>query len=540
MKNNIAFLLALLLAFVCVGCSPTDPLLDDLYTLSIYPSANETYNLGDADYSWDAGWFKNAYVGGYPVVRGATYIVAANDSSASSKAQADYVCDGTADDVQIQAAIDALPAGGGKVGLLEGTFNLAAGITETSDNVHISGQGIEGTTIAPADGITAFTFNDTFYCSLRDLSVAALSQQTSGGGVKWEGDSYCLLAGNLRLENMYNGFVINLDSGGGLPRASTGWIENCVIWETKNHVFDLQMFCGLFINKCTAWNTSDSVRGIAWTGGNTLHITDVELMKCGYGFAVYPASGITTKFLAVNNLQLDTCANDGMNVTNDGTMDPWQITGLLSSNNGGYGVIINAAPNASHIYFENPIIRGNDHTGMYFDDVENVLVQGGVVFGNNEDDNAGVGQQQGIFIKDCNNVRIVGVRALNITGGNQKYGVYHNSGGSDVVVQGCDLGDNDTAGFYSGDWTKVQVRDNAGFITENSGTSSIDSGQTTKVVAHGLAATPTVISIMFAEQGDNDYGRWWVDTIGATTFTLHVTANPGASNLDFYWEAKVR
>ena len=59
-------------------------------------------------------------------------------------------------------------------------------------------------------------------------------------------------------------------------------------------------------------------------------------------------------------------------------------------------------------------------------------------------------------------------------------------------------------------------------------------------VAHGLAATPTVINIAFREQGDADYGRWWVDTIGATNFTLNVSVNPGASNLDFAWEAKVR
>ena len=46
-------------------------------------------------------------------IRTATLVVAASDSSDKSKAQADYICDGTADNVQIQAAIDALPAGGG-------------------------------------------------------------------------------------------------------------------------------------------------------------------------------------------------------------------------------------------------------------------------------------------------------------------------------------------------------------------------------------------------------------------------------------------
>jgi len=41
--------------------------------------------------------------------RAATSFVAASNASDKSKAQADYVCDGTADDVQIQAAIAALP-----------------------------------------------------------------------------------------------------------------------------------------------------------------------------------------------------------------------------------------------------------------------------------------------------------------------------------------------------------------------------------------------------------------------------------------------
>jgi len=42
-----------------------------------------------------------------------TVLVAASDATAGSKKRADYVCDGAADDVEIQAAIDALPGDGG-------------------------------------------------------------------------------------------------------------------------------------------------------------------------------------------------------------------------------------------------------------------------------------------------------------------------------------------------------------------------------------------------------------------------------------------
>lgn len=83
------------------------------------------------------------------------------------------------------------------------------------------------------------------------------------------------------------------------------------------------------------------------------------------------------------------------------------------------------------------------------------------------------------------------------------------------------------------------IRNNIGYITEASGTGSIASGATTATVTHGLAVTPTLddISITFGEQGTNDYGRFWVDTIGATTFQVNVSADPGASNLDFGWKA---
>lgn len=56
----------------------------------------------------------------------ATLVVAASDSL--HKERADYVCDGTDDHVEIQAAIDALPATGGEVFLLDGTYNIGAAI----------------------------------------------------------------------------------------------------------------------------------------------------------------------------------------------------------------------------------------------------------------------------------------------------------------------------------------------------------------------------------------------------------------------------
>lgn len=72
-------------------------------------------------------------------VRTATYVIAANDAASHVKAQADYVCDGTGDNIEIQSAIDALPSVGGSVYLSEGTFYITDTLVITRNHVAILG-----------------------------------------------------------------------------------------------------------------------------------------------------------------------------------------------------------------------------------------------------------------------------------------------------------------------------------------------------------------------------------------------------------------
>ncbi|UCG68152.1 MAG: hypothetical protein JSV09_10025, partial [Thermoplasmata archaeon] len=99
--------------------------------------------------------------------RTSTLVVAAADSSVQGEAQADYICDGTDDHIEIQAAIDALPSGGGKILLLEGTYNLvpdvpsdyAPSLYNTSiklvPNLTIEGMG-ESTLLKFPDSFTSY------------------------------------------------------------------------------------------------------------------------------------------------------------------------------------------------------------------------------------------------------------------------------------------------------------------------------------------------------------------------------------------------
>ena len=111
------------------------------------------------------------------------------------------------------------------------------------------------------------------------------------------------------------------------------------------------------------------------------------------------------------------------------------------------------------------------------------------------------------------------------------------SGSTDTLVAFNTIQDSVKTITLAG--TGSRMFGNAGYVTQNSGTGTIASGATTAVVTHGLSVTPTLddISIVFGEQGTADWGRWWVSTITSTQFTLNVSVDPGASNLDFGWRA---
>lgn len=87
-------------------------------------------------------------------IRTATFIVAANDSL--HKNMADYVCDGVNDHLEIQAALDALPATGGEVLLLDGTYNIEVNLVMDS-NQTLRGCGRNTILRTATDGVDIIT-----------------------------------------------------------------------------------------------------------------------------------------------------------------------------------------------------------------------------------------------------------------------------------------------------------------------------------------------------------------------------------------------
>lgn len=179
----------------------------------------------------------------------------------------------------------------------------------------------------------------------------------------------------------------------------------------------------------------------------------------------------------------------------------------------------------------------NKH-GIYLNDeadhwaiTGNVMKDGGA---------AGANTYSGIYLNDVDYISVTGNNIGNITTANLKYGVEMDANSTYCLVTNNVLG-GATAGALKGAGTGNIVRNNVGFITENSGTGTITNPATTAVIAHGLSVTPTVddIHITWAENATNAITAWWVDTIGAANFTVNCEPAPGASNLDFGWQVIV-
>ncbi|MCI8336983.1 MAG: right-handed parallel beta-helix repeat-containing protein [Peptococcaceae bacterium] len=93
-------------------------------------------NVGNATFKAKAD---EAGVGGGGV-RTCRFVIGTSTAGWTA-ADCDYLCDGVDDQVEIQAAIDALPDGGGEIVILGGTYNTTNEIIINRDNVALIGNG---------------------------------------------------------------------------------------------------------------------------------------------------------------------------------------------------------------------------------------------------------------------------------------------------------------------------------------------------------------------------------------------------------------
>ena len=174
----------------------------------------------------------------------ATLVVAANDSTPHGKLYADYVCDGMADQAEINTALSVATASGfRRVLLLEGTFHISGAILIDGDETTLEGQGA-GTIIRLVDNHDALIYmidagntNDADRLQLKNFVIDG-NRANQGTGVMYGvlGFSTESMFQNLWIRNMRTyGIYLN---GGTNDISSCQFTYNgsyCIYLQTNAH-----------------------------------------------------------------------------------------------------------------------------------------------------------------------------------------------------------------------------------------------------------------------------------------------------------------
>ena len=253
--------------------------------------------------------------------------MATNVTGVYGSANGIWLCDGTADDVQIQAAIDAVNSvGGGVVMLSEGTFTIADGI-DLKAFVSVLGQGTGATTIeiVNASGVdfTMMDANAIGQFRLADFSLDGNKANNAGrthqGIVITTGDQ--VLVENLRVRNLKNGIGISTVSSD-----STVRIRACQALYNESYGVSVQN--GSVAEGCYAYQNQEG-----YFVGHNSHALDCQSEdNTAYGFRVggddavvrggrstLDADGLLAsgdRYL-ITGMQIDLAEQNGMELTGD-------------------------------------------------------------------------------------------------------------------------------------------------------------------------------------------------------------------------------
>ena len=423
--------------------------------------------------------------------RTATFVVAANNSSATSKQQADYICNGTDDEDTINDAITALPDDGGKIVLLEGTFNFTGVawnthiLTITKSNVIIEGQGKSThIKVVGSEGKFIIFFNGVSNCVIRDVWVDG--NDLGGHAIQFTNSSECK--------------VLNCVAG-------NTWGDGIV--GTNLSYSSIQ---GNIVYDCETSAHGDCSSGIELEDGcNHINVEDNYVSDCGYGIWTKRHSGslLTHDISIVRNTLYnskivlnseDTNPIENINVIGN------TLLGTTTCKRIDLGKATRCTIRDNVLHSPVSIGIASASTASYILIVGNRIYNSGGTSINSYGDNHFVTNN---YVKDpgWKGIAVSGDNTL--VSGNRIEG----AGALAIVLTGED----------------TIVTDNFGYITKDSGSSTGTGAQQT--IAHGLATTPTKVILWNIEEGANPY-----QSAVADATNIYITA---IINQDYGWEAEV-
>ena len=237
---------------------------------------------------------------------------------------------------------------------------------------------------------------------------------------------------------------------------------------------------GCTIDSCTGYGLNLEATSVA-----LLEVNGVWVSACGNattgegGIRIAPSAGVSARW---SNIRVNYCYGDGIAISNGAhVFSGGFIKNCGTGTPGGHGMLIAALAQATVTGME--IHNNGNATRGYGIRIEGTVTNYNI-------------QSNAFF-------------------GNGQLAIYQPSGPSLAQI----------------------IRDNRGWVTENSGTANILISTSSIVVNHGLADVPTLVQVTAA--GAQDGGAYWFVDPGsftATQFTLTYSTTTGAQR-DFFWRA---
>jgi parallel beta-helix repeat protein len=247
-------------------------------------------------------------------------LVVGTSTSGWTEKDCDYLCDGTNDQEEIIQALNNLPATGGEVVILDGTYNITASINIPKDNVSIRGNG-NATTLKRMynsnymdSGSTAkglITLNEKSGCKIQGLQI-------DGNKATYTASyNYGIYLSSSSSDNTVTGNTCNNNSYGIRLYSSS---NNTVTGNTCNN----NNSTGIYLSSSSSDNT---------VTGNTCNNNN------SYGIYLYSSS-------SNNTVTGNTCNNNnstGIYLSSSSSDNT--VTGNTCNNNSNYGIYLYSSSN---------------------------------------------------------------------------------------------------------------------------------------------------------------------------------------------------
>lgn len=217
--------------------------------------------------------------------RAARFVVGTS-TAGWTEADCDYLCDGTADEVEIKAAISALPSGGGEILLLDGTYNISSSITISKANVVLRGSG-PSTVLKRMFNLTSS--NGVVACSASNCCIRSMN--VDGNKVDYSSDDNRAIyasqsAAYIEIEDV---IAKNSHIGIALTGMTGARVSNCIVQTTSSQGFYISNVSSAVLDK-------NIVSGNGGTGITIENTTDIRLLNTSisntidYGIVIDAAS----------------------------------------------------------------------------------------------------------------------------------------------------------------------------------------------------------------------------------------------------------